>query len=199
MARVRPTSRKLRTVKESARRSTRSARSCSSISPSTFGPATSSTVALSRTESAPDCSMPPNTTVRAPVSRPSACADCASAVRPLQRRTTSVGDTVRSGPAPSRLRDSTSTNPSRHNASSEPPSTSNGATATRFASSNAGVRGRSVTQPAMITMSANDASANTRFRGRRSRWVIAATGDVTACEPLGVAMPSSACSTSFAL
>ncbi len=72
IARVRPSSRSTRTVSESARRSIRSEPSRSSISPPRVPAATSSTFAVSRTESAPAPTSPPNTTVRAPVTRPSA-------------------------------------------------------------------------------------------------------------------------------
>ena len=58
--------------------------------------------------------------------------------RPRQRRTITVGETVRSGPAPSRSRESTSTRPSCQSVSPGS-STSKGATATRSASSAGGV------------------------------------------------------------
>src|SRR5437660_130733 len=83
-------------------------------------------------ESCPAVSTVPKTARRAPVARPRVAAASGSP-RPRHRRMTTVGDTVRSGPAPSRSRDSTSTSPSRHSWSFGS-NTSNGATAMRFGS-----------------------------------------------------------------
>ena len=87
---------------------------------------------VARTESPADMS-PPNNTSRAPVAFPNALADSTSA-RPRQRWTTADAGTERNAPAPSRLRDITSTMPSFHNRS-DGDAISNGATATRSVSS----------------------------------------------------------------
>ena len=84
-------------------------------------------------ESGPARRTVPKTARPAPVARPSVTAASGSPW-PLHRRMTTVGDTVRSGPAPSKSRDSTSTSPSRHS-SSFASNTSNGATAMRLGSS----------------------------------------------------------------
>ena len=131
--RVRPSSRSSFTVSESVSRSMRSAASRSSSSAIGRCSSTSSAVTVSRTESGPVPIRLPNTRRPARVRWPSAMADGRSA-RPLHRRITVVGGTVRSGPAPSRLRDRRSTRPSRQSESLGS-GTSNGATAIKLASS----------------------------------------------------------------
>jgi len=181
---LRTSPRNTRTASESATRSMRDARSRSSISPSPLPVFTSSTVAVRRTESSPAPTRLPNTTVPAPVSRPKARADAGSA-RPRQRRTTSVGDTVRSGPAPSRLRDNTSTSPSCHSVRLGW-STSNGATATRLASRADAGRARNSHQAATSTTALAAASRRVRCRPN------ARTATVRTVPPLGVTIASSA-------
>ncbi len=86
-----------------------------------------------RTESLPLATSEPVTTSRAPVARPSSDADAASS-RPDHRRMTIVGGTARRAPAPSKLRERTSTSPSCQSASAGS-STWNGATAITSGSS----------------------------------------------------------------
>ena len=133
IARVRPTAASRPTVRESTATSIRETAPPNSTSPSGSDVATSTTVTASRTESAPAETMDPITLSPAPVLSPTCRAEATSA-RPDQFRITVVGDTTRSGPAPLRLRESISIKPSRQ--SWRPgPRTSNGATATRLASS----------------------------------------------------------------
>ena len=217
--RVRPSSRSSRTVSESARRSTRSAASRSSRSASGRPSETSSAVAVSRAESRPAPSRLPKTTTPAPVRRPRSVADGRSA-RPRQRRITVVGGTLRTGPAPSRLRESTSTSPSRQSAS-RASGTSNGATATRSASSGTAPREWRISEPRRprpartedgdarrredsAASGADASSAGTADRSAAGRPSRAArpieTPPLAGSRPFtGVVGASSACSTSAAL
>jgi hypothetical protein len=106
---------------------------CTSTSAAGESLARSSRAARSRTESRPPRSRLPKMTRRAPVRRPRAREDTGSA-RPLQCLMKVAGETVLSAPAPSRLRERRSIRPSRQSRS-DGSTTSNGATATRFASS----------------------------------------------------------------
>ena len=101
---IRPISRSTSAANESAKRSSRVAKSVRSSSASAFPVAASTTVTRTRAESAPAPTTCPDKTSCAPVRRPSSLADVGSA-GPCQRRNTTVGETVRSGPAPSKLFD----------------------------------------------------------------------------------------------
>ena len=196
--RVRPSSRSSRSVSESARRSMRSVASRSSISASGRSSATSNAVAVRRAESGPAPMRLPNTTRPAPVRWPSAAAEGRSA-RPVQRRITVVEGTLRTGPAPSRFRESTSTRPSRQS-ERRLSGTSNGATATRFASSGAVPREcRAMSHPATTAVSpATSASRTTGARravGGRGMGAVM----VVATPSAGVLNDSSAWSSSPAL
>lgn len=67
----------------------------------------------------------------------------------------------------------------------------------RFSSSATAALGRNAIQPP-TARTATATAANSRLRGRRSTCRNVAIGDVTAMEPLGVAMPSRACRMSLA-
>ena len=69
----------------------------------------------------------------------------------------------------------------------------------RLASSAAALRGRSATQPPISSIAAAAPNASARLRGRRNRCRIVAADEVMACDPLGVAIPSSSCRISSAL
>ena len=165
MGRVRPSSRSTATVSESLSRSIRSPVPRSSTSARARAAPASNTVAVIRTESGPAPIMPPNRTTFAPVLLASSAADAGSA-GPRQRRTTTVGGTVLSGPAPSRLRDSTSASPSCHSSSFRS-KTSNGATATRFGSRGVreGMRSRRTVNASAATTTAAPATRKRRARG----------------------------------
>ena len=111
---------------------------------------------------------------RAPVRRPNAVADSVSA-RPLQPRTTVDGDTVRSEPPASRLRDSRSTIPSCQSCS-EGSSTSNGATASRSASSGRAARARYTNAPATPANRTTAAATNIAVVRERRAAAGACTG-----------------------
>ena len=152
IGRVRRSSRDTAAITESLMRSTRSTTSRYASSASVRPDAASTSVAVSCTESGPAPSSAPYNTRPAPVRRPSSAAEAGSA-RPRHSRVTSVGVTARSGPARSRPRDRTSTNPSRQSASCGG-RTSNGATATRSGSNRTCRSGRATSAAPMPVSSA---------------------------------------------
>jgi hypothetical protein len=140
----------------------------------------------------PDPSSWPYTTVRAPVLRPSACA-----TGPAPRHPTAsppAWATRCAGPAPSRLRERTSTSPSRQR-ESDGSRTSNGATATRLISSWSRLRDRSAIQAPAASATRAPAAMPRRFQGNAGR----RPNRTELVPPVGVANPSSAGTSSAAV